>query len=235
MRRNIAIVLAGGRGSRMKSDIPKQYMMVNKKPLLYYSLKTFQDSFTDEIVLVCQEADIEFVRKEIVDKYDFNKVTTITAGGKERWNSVYNGLLAIYEKYGIADANVFIHDGARPCVDQEILNRALDNVTRYKACVAAVPVKDTIKVVAEDKTAVSTPDRRMLWQIQTPQVFDYKLVWDAYSALEQCKNAVTVTDDAMVVESFTDAKVYMSEGSYLNIKVTTPEDILIAEIFLNKN
>ena len=90
-------------------------------------------------------------------------------------------------------------------------------------------------MVAKDKTAVSTPDRRTLWQIQTPQVFDYKLVWDAYSALEQCKNAVTVTDDAMVVESFTDAKVYMSEGSYCNIKVTTPEDILIAEIFLNKN
>lgn len=234
MKKNIAIVLAGGHGSRMKSDVPKQYMQIAGRPLLYYSLKVFQDSFIDEIVLVCRESDIEFVRENIIKKYGFDKVSAIVPGGKERCDSVYNGLLALHRKYMSADANVFIHDGARPCLSQDILERALENVSANRACVAAVPVKDTIKIVSEDKTAISTPDRKTLWQIQTPQVFDYALVWEAYSALAACRESVSVTDDAMVVERFTDAKVYMCEGSYSNIKVTTPEDIRIAEIFLNK-
>lgn len=232
-KKNIAIVLAGGRGSRMRSDIPKQYMQINQKPLLYYPLKAFEDSFIDETVLVCPETDTDFIKKEIIQKYGFNKIKIIAPGGKERCDSVYNGLLAIQKHYPECDANIFIHDGARPCIDTEILNRALENVTVNRACVVAVPVKDTIKIVAEDKTAVSTPDRSTLWQIQTPQVFDYRLVLKAYSALAQCSEELTVTDDAMVVEHFTDAKVYMCEGSYSNIKVTTPEDIKIAGIFLN--
>lgn len=233
-KKNIAIVLAGGHGSRMKSDIPKQYMLINGKPLLYYSLSVFQDSFIDEIVLVCREADMDFVKNDIVAKYNFNKVKIIVPGGKERFNSVYNGLLAVHDRCGFNDANIFIHDGARPCIDSNILGRALECVTVNRACVVAVPVKDTIKIVAEDKTAVSTPDRSTLWQIQTPQVFDYGLIWEAYSALADNREDISVTDDAMVVERFTDAKVHMCEGSYFNIKVTTPEDIQIAEIFLNK-
>lgn len=233
-KKNIAIVLAGGHGSRMKSDIPKQYMVIKGKPLLYYSLSVFQDSFIDEIVLVCRSADIDFVKNDIVEKYNFNKVKIIVPGGKERFDSVYNGLSALHDRYGFIDANIFIHDGARPCIDSDILKRALESVTVNRACVAAVPVKDTIKVVAEDKTAVSTPDRNTLWQIQTPQVFDFGLIWEAYSALVDNREDISVTDDAMVVERFTDAKVYMCEGSYFNIKVTTPEDIQIAEIFLNK-
>lgn len=232
---NIALILAGGSGSRMQSAIPKQYMPVNQKPLLYYSIKAFQDSFMDEIALVCRDSDIAYVQRELVRKYNFNKVKIYARGGRERYESVYNGLMAIHERHcdaELSNANVFIHDGARPCVDSRILENALKNVTLYHACTAAVPVKDTIKIVSDDGAALSTPDRRTLWQVQTPQTFKFKLIWDAYRSLMSSGGDIEATDDAMTVELFTDTKVYMSEGSYRNIKVTTLEDIAIAEIFL---
>lgn len=239
--KNIAIVLAGGRGARMNSDIPKQYMDVAGKPLLYYSLAAFQQSFIDEIIIVCRKDDTDYVKNDIAGRYSIDKVTGIVHGGAQRYDSVYNGLKLIVGRCAEDDAyeaggiSVYIHDGARPCIDPDMLKRLRADVGNYGACVAAMPVKDTIKIADNAHFAVSTPDRNTLWMIQTPQVFDFRLIWGAYcSMLEDKPEQKHITDDAMLVERYTDKKVYMSEGSYRNIKVTTPEDIGIAELFLKK-
>jgi len=236
--RNIAIVLAGGSGSRMNSDVPKQYMKVCDKPILYYALKTFEESFVDEIILVVSEKDLQYCKTNIVDKYDFKKISKIVVGGKERYNSVYNGLQAIATDKNnqiiMKDINIFIHDGARPCVTTDILERCLETVKRTCACVAAVPVKDTIKIVDENGYAISTPDRNTLWQIQTPQVFSFEVIKNAYDNLMHLVTIEGITDDAMVVEHYSNVKVKMVEGSYDNIKVTTQGDIEIVKLYFKK-
>lgn len=230
MKRNCtAIVLAAGWGKRMRSKVPKQYLLLHDKPVIYYALKTFQDSFIDRIVLVTAKEDIEYCRKNIVEKYGFSKVKDIVAGGKERYHSVYEGIKAAQCDY------VFIHDGARPFVTEEILERAYLCVTQYDACVVGMPVKDTIKIADSDNFAVSTPSRNLVWSIQTPQVFAYDLIYKAYGSLmekerELLQKSVKITDDAMVVEMFGGQKVKLEEGSYENIKITTPEDLRIAEV-----
>lgn len=231
--RTTAIILAAGRGKRMQSDIRKQYLLLKGKPLLYYALKTFQDSFIDEIVLVTSEGEEAYCKREIVERYGFTKVVNIVAGGEERYHSVANGLAAVRE-----DGYVFIHDGARPFVSGEILERAYDAVKEHKACVVGMPVKDTIKVVDEKQFAIQTPNRESLWQMQTPQVFTAKLAKEAYGRLiaeerEIRKQGINITDDAMVVEMTMKHSVKLVEGSYENIKITTPEDLRIAEAFLS--
>lgn len=233
MEKFAAIVLSAGTGSRMKSDIPKQYMDLNGRPVIYYSLKAFEDSDVDSIVLVTGRDDIEYCRKEIVEKYGFTKVKVIVAGGAERYDSVFEGLKAIND----CDY-VMIHDGARPMLDSNIIERAWRGAVEYKACVVGMPVKDTIRIVGTDGTAISTPDRKSLWQIQTPQAFDYRLIYEAYSKVladvKAGKQKANITDDAMIVECASNVKVHMTEGDYHNIKITTPEDIQVAEIFLKK-
>ena len=128
---------------------------------------------------------------------------------------------------------VFIHDGARPFVNDTILHRAYDAVSQYKACVVGMPVKDTIKIAGEDGFAKETPNRSLVWAVQTPQVFDVALIKEAYSKLMECDD-IPVTDDAMVAEQMLGTKVKLVEGSYENIKITTPEDLIIAESFLKK-
>lgn len=227
-----AIVLSAGKGSRMGSDVPKQYLELSGHPIIYYPLKTFQDSFVDKIVLVCASGDIDYCKK-IVSDNGFDKVVAIVEGGKERYHSVYNGLLAI------PDADyVFIHDGARAFVDEDTLNRCYADVKKYKACVAAVPVKDTIKI-GKDGFIESTPDRRTLYSMQTPQTFEYDLIKGAYDKLieEEQKilsKGISVTDDTFVLELFSDIRVYLSEGSYNNIKITTPEDLAFGKMLLDK-
>lgn len=223
-----AVVLAAGHGKRMKSKIPKQYMLLEDKPIIYYALRTFQNSFVNRIVLVAAEDDIEYCRQSIIKKYGFTKVTDIVAGGKERYHSVYEGLKAAKCDY------VFIHDGARPFLTEEILRRAYECVAQYDACVVGMPVKDTVKIADSDNYAVSTPRRDLVWAVQTPQVFEYNLIYKAYSLLiekeqELSKQSIKITDDAMVVETFTNRKVKLVEGSYENIKITTPEDLRIAK------
>lgn len=233
MEKFAAIVLSAGTGSRMKSDIPKQYMDLNGRPVIYYSLKAFEDSNVESIVLVTGRDDIEYCRKEIVEKYGFTKVKAIVAGGAERYDSVFEGLKAIND----CDY-VMIHDGARPMLDSNIIERAWRGAVEYKACVVGMPVKDTIRIVGTDGTAISTPDRKSLWQIQTPQAFDYRLIYEAYSKVladvKAGKQKANITDDAMIVECASNVKVHMTEGDYRNIKITTPEDIQVAEIFLKK-
>lgn len=229
-----AIVLAAGRGTRMQSSIPKQYLLLKGKPALYYSLKVFQESFVDKIILVASENDMEHCRHDIVRRFGFDKVAAVVAGGKERYHSVQRGLKAA----GECDY-IFIHDGARPFVTADILGRAYACVREHGACVAGMPVKDTIKIADEHGFALSTPRRDRVWMVQTPQAFSGNLIRDAYSALaekeeELVRQGVRITDDAMVVETFTDVKVKLVEGSYENIKITTPEDLQVAESFFTK-
>lgn len=233
-KRTAAIVLAAGSGKRMESNIKKQYMLIGDKPVVYYSLKIFQESFVDEIVLVVSPGDVSYCKKEIVEKYGFDKVSCIVEGGKERYHSVSRGLSSL-----TSCDYVFIHDGARPMLTAEMLERLYSCVLEYGACVAGMPVKDTIKIADRNHNIVSTPDRRLVFMVQTPQVFAYPLIKNAYDNLieneqELQENGIAITDDAMVVETFTGHKVKLAEGSYENIKITTPEDIFIAENFLKK-
>lgn len=227
-----AIILAAGRGTRMGGDVPKQYLMLKGKPVLYYSLKVFQDSFIDKIILVASEKEVEYCREKVVGHFGFGKVAAVTAGGNERYHSVWEGLKAA----GECDY-IFIHDGARPFVTEDILERAYANVSKYHACVVGMPVKDTIKIADENGFCASTPSRDSVWAVQTPQVFSYPLIKDAYGTLmkkerECLGRGLRITDDAMVVETFTDRKVKLVEGSYRNIKLTTPEDLKVAESLL---
>lgn len=231
MGKTVAIVLAAGRGKRMQSDVAKQYLLVRNKPVLYYSLKAFQDSLVDEIILVTAEREIAYCKDEIVEKYAFSKVTQIVAGGKERYHSVHNGLKACED----ADI-VLIHDGARPFVDDAIIARNINTVKEYGACVTGMPVKDTIKISDAEGFVQETPRRDLIWTIQTPQTFRYDLIRNAYDTFlnneeENCK-LYNVTDDAMVAELFGGLKVKLVEGSYNNVKITTPEDMVLAEAIL---
>lgn len=223
-----AIVLAAGQGKRMGTKIQKQYLELDGKPVLYYSLRAFEDSkLIDEIVLVVGANQKEYCEKEIVFKYNFQKVKTIVEGGAERYHSVSNGLQEVDEGY------VFIHDGARPFVNEEILQRVYDEVIVNKACVVGMPVKDTVKIADANGFADITPDRNLLWQVQTPQVFEVSLIKEAYKKLME-SDTIKVTDDAMVVEQMLGDKVKLVMGSYENIKITTPDDLKIAENFLRK-
>lgn len=224
-----AIVLAGGQGKRMGTKVQKQYLEVKGKPVLYYALYTFEcTAFIDEIVLVVGEGQELYCREEIVEKYGFTKVSQIVAGGKERYHSVWNGLQAVAD-----EGYVFIHDGARPFVTEEILVRAYQEVQAHRACVVGMPVKDTIKIADTAGFASETPNRDLLWAVQTPQVFETTLVKEAYGRLLQQKE-ICVTDDAMVVEQVLGERVKLVQGSYENIKITTPEDLEIAGIFVEK-
>lgn len=224
---NTAIVLAGGSGKRMNSDIPKQYLLLSGKPVIYYSLKAFQDNpHIDNIILVTAEAYIDYVRENILDE-TLSKVSQVIQGGRERYDSVFKGLCCIKEP-----GYVFIHDGARPCISQKLIDDCYANVVKNGACIAAVPVKDTIKIADAEGYAAKTPDRSTLWQIQTPQVFQYDIIKGAYDDLYASGRFDGVTDDAMVLERYGGHRIKLVNSDYRNIKITTPEDMNTAEIFI---
>ena len=229
-----AVILAGGKGSRMNLDIPKQYLMLNDKPLLYYTIKAFEESRVDEIIVVTGDGIIngmteqDYCQKCIIQEFHFNKVKAYAKGGRERYNSVMNGLSEVNP---VSDY-VMVHDGARPCVSSEFINRCIDEVSEFGSSVAAVPVKDTIKIVDADMNVEGTPDRSCLWQIQTPQSFRYSDLTAAYNSLKKDDNPWNITDDAMVMEKYGHEKVHITQGDYTNIKVTTREDLDILKIFM---
>ena len=218
-----AIVLAAGQGKRMHSKIQKQFLEIGGKPVLYYSLHCFQESpLIRDIILVTGEEMISYCEQEIVKKYGFSKVRKVTAGGKERYDSVYAGLLCCQDT-----DYVYIHDGARPFITEEMVQRGYEAVKRNNACVMGMPSKDTVKLADSSGYVKETPDRKIVWNIQTPQIFSYDLIRGIRK-----KDMTGVTDDAMVVEQETGTKILLVEGSYQNIKITTPEDLAIAEAFL---
>jgi len=227
-RRIGAVVLAGGQGKRMKSTVQKQYMMLEGRPLITYALEAFEQSPVDAIVLVVAAGEVDYVRREILPLCRLTKLAAVTEGGKERYHSVYAGLKSLKD----CDY-VLIHDGARPLVDEGIIGRSIEGAVRWDACVAAMPVKDTIKVSDDQGFACGTPDRSHLWQVQTPQAFSYSLVWEAYSRIMADPGLQQgITDDAMVVERQAGYPVKLVEGSYENLKITTPEDLILAQALL---
>jgi 2-C-methyl-D-erythritol 4-phosphate cytidylyltransferase len=227
MSKNYAVIVAAGRGRRMEANINKQFLRIKDKPLLYYSLNTFSNSdLIDGIIIVCAESEIDYCKKEIVEKYKIDKVLKIVSGGKERQDSVYNGLKAI-EDCEI----VLIHDGARPFITDDIIGSGIKYAKIYGACTCGVMPKDTIKIRNKEGFSTETPDRNKLFLVQTPQCFKYNLISNCHEKL--LKKSITVTDDTTVVEYY-NHKVYLYEGSYKNIKVTTPEDLDIAEKILEQ-
>lgn len=230
MNKITAIVLAAGSGSRMKSKTKKQFMEIKGKPVIWYSLFEFEKSRVDEIILVTGKEDIDYCKKEIVEKYNLKKIKNVVAGGSKRYESVYNGLKEVTGNI------VLIHDGARPLINNEIIERSIEGTIKSHACVVGVPVKDTIKRANKEGYIIDTPNRSELWITQTPQSFKTDLVKMAYKKmkeeLEKGNTTLNITDDAMVVEEFTTNQVRFVQGDYKNIKVTTPEDIDIAELFI---
>lgn len=260
-----AIIVAAGTGKRMNSSVKKQYMEIAGYPVLYHTLKAFEESRVDKIVIVTGADETEYVIKEIVEKYYFKKVKAVCIGGRERYDSVHEGLKVLLENTSSADATVhsddcgyvLIHDGVRPLITVDLINYCIEKVTEYGAVIPGVPEKDTVKEANADMEVAGTPDRKKLYRIQTPQCFKLELIKEAfekfYSTMlrdnktnmgsgevnrqkEDLKgdSSVSITDDAMLVEKYTGHKVKIIEGDYKNIKITTPEDIGLAEFYLSE-
>lgn len=218
------VIPAAGMGKRMESKINKQFMLINNKPVLAHTIGKFcKEDVIDEIIVVTREDEIELCKEMVIDRYNYEKVSKIVAGGKERLDSVYNGLMSVDEKAEV----VLIHDGARPFVSSSTIINSIEKTLEYKACVVGVPVKDTIKKVDLNNNITVTPDRSSLWAVQTPQSFDYKLLMEAYEKAKETD--CLATDDSMLVEKL-GYKVKMLMGNYNNIKITTPEDLKFAEL-----
>lgn len=233
-----AIVLAAGVGSRMNTKTAKQFLEVDGHEVLYYALYAFHiHPEIDAVILVTKEEFIHHCRKELVEKYNLSKVVEICAGGKERYDSVYKGLCKI--KTTADDDIVLIHDGARPFVTQTMITESIACAKKCGACTVGVPAKDTIKIVDEEKYGVNTPDRSRVYQIQTPQTFRVNLLQQAYEQMygEQAKigEIYNITDDTMLVERYTGVHSKVVDGAYENIKITTPEDLEIAKIFVKNS
>lgn len=243
-KRCTAVVLAAGSGSRMHSSVPKQFMKLKGKPLIWYALQAVERSaIIDDCILVTGAEDIAYVRRQIVEKYGFAKVDTITAGGSERYESVARAMTVLESgdmRVANRDGYVFIHDGARPFLTEKILEDTFAAAYAYGACVAAMPVKDTIKLADEEEYAVETPNRSRVWMVQTPQVFEVQMICEAYRRLMAQlpmlqQRGIQITDDAMVVETMLNRHVKLVEASYENMKITTSEDMQIAKTLLGKN
>ncbi len=224
--KNSVIIVAAGSGKRMKSTIAKQYIELKGRTILSYTVETFEKSDNiDEIILVTSQEAIDFVTKNIVNKYQFTKVKAVVAGGAERQDSVYNGLKKVSKDTDV----VLIHDGVRPFVNDSYITKLESIAMEFGACVLGAPVKDTIKICDSEGYIVDTPNRSTLWLAQTPQCFKYDVIINAYE--KAYKEGYTGTDDSVLVEK-TGVKVKMVEGDYNNIKITTPEDLYIGEVIL---
>ncbi len=220
-----AVIVSAGNSSRM-GGVNKQFLEIEGMPVLARTISVFQKSNQiDEIVVVTRECDIAAV-SELVDKYDFNKVSSIVKGGETRQFSVYNGVISTAKN---ADF-VAIHDGARPLVTEKVIIDTLSIAFEFDAAATGVRVKDTVKQVNDCDDIIATPDRAYLRFIQTPQIFNKQLYIDAVNTVENSKD---FTDDCMLIEAYGKTVKYV-DGDYENIKITTPEDIELAESFLKR-
>lgn len=218
-----AVILAGGKGKRMNSPISKQFIELKRKPIIYYTIKKFNDNKQiDNIVVVLSAEEIEYFKENVLKKYDI-RVDKIIAGGVERQDSVYNGLKSLENSE--TDV-VLIHDGARPFISDRIINEGIKYAKIYGASAPGVMPKDTIKIKDESNFSINTPNRETLVAIQTPQVFNFNEILECHKKVKLDK--LIVTDDTMVIENC-GKKVYLYDGEYTNIKVTTPEDLILAE------
>ena len=224
---NGVVIVAAGTGSRMNADINKQFIKLNNKEVIVHTIEKFYNNKNiNDIVVVIREDEQEYFNENIINKYKFNNIK-IAYGGKERQDSVYNGIKKLA---GNCDV-ILIHDGARPFVTNSIIENAIKEAKQHNAVVVGVKVKDTIKVVGENGNVIDTPNRSYLWSVQTPQVFKYDVITKAYE--DAYNNNYYGTDDAMLVERI-GYDIKMVEGSYDNIKITTPEDLNFGEQILKK-
>ena len=227
--RVIALIPAAGMGKRMGAGINKQYLLLRGRPILAHTIEVFERApFVDDIYVIIPEQEIPFCREEVVSRYGFTKVRSIVAGGEERQHSVINGLRAV--ESAADDDVVLIHDGVRPFVTPPILEHAVATAAESDGALVAVPAKDTIKVVV-DGIIRETPPRERLWLAQTPQAFRYGIIRAAHEAAA-AENYLG-TDDATLVERL-GREVRVVVGDYRNIKITTPEDLVLAEAFLSE-
>jgi 2-C-methyl-D-erythritol 4-phosphate cytidylyltransferase len=221
----IAIVPSAGIGKRFNSKTKKPYEKLNNKPLIIWALETLQNMFEiHEIIPVLKESDMEYGVK-IFEKYSISKVKRIAPGGTRRQDSVFHGIKLIDDKKCI----VLVHDGVRPFIDIHIVREAIKQIKDCDGVVIGVPLKDTIKEV-QKSFIKNTLKRDMLWSIQTPQIFYYKPLVNSYE--KAMKDSFYSTDDSSLVERY-GGRIKVIMGSYSNIKITTPEDLMIAELFSN--
>lgn len=224
--KTVAIIPAGGAGRRLASSVAKQYLLLDGVPVLARTLKIFQQAkVIDEIILVVPPDDLVFAQKQLVEKYSLTRVSAVVAGGNERQDSVRNGLCAIAGICGV----VVIHDGVRPLLTCEMITNVVAAAKNAGASSTGVKVKDTVKRTAGSDLVEATLPRNNLWLTQTPQAFDFDVLQKAYAAAANDK--FYGTDDASLVERI-GVKVKMIGGSYENIKITTPDDLLVAEAFI---
>ncbi|KJS22799.1 MAG: hypothetical protein VR72_04575 [Clostridiaceae bacterium BRH_c20a] len=223
--KTVAVIVAAGQGSRMGTKVNKQYLNLMDKPILVHTLEVFEKHpLIDGIIVVSRQDEVNFCYQEIVKPYHFNKVLEVVVGGKERQDSVFEGLKALPVQCEL----VVVHDGARPLIAQNIISEAIALAQEKEAAIVAVPVKDTIKRVISGAVRETIP-RGEIWAVQTPQVFNRELLLKAYQfAYEQ---GICGTDDASLIELIgKDVRVVL--GSYENIKITTPEDLDIGNAIL---
>lgn len=225
---NCAIIMAAGKGRRMKTNVNKQFILLKDRPILSYTIDKFQkNSSIDEIIIVAAADEINFCKNEIVYKYNFDKVKKIIPGGKERQESVMNGLMAV-EQGDI----VLIHDGARPFVNDRIIDQGIEYAKIHGGAACGMTPKDTIKIRNVGGFSEKTLDRSKLFCVQTPQCFKYDEILKAHIYAKE--NNIPATDDTMVFEMMGN-RVYLYEGSYNNIKITTPEDLYSAEKIIDSD
>lgn len=225
---SFALIPAAGMGKRMGASINKQYLQLGGVPIVARTISVFEHSpFIDAVYLVIPADEIPYCREHVVEACGFRKVVEIVAGGKERQNSVMNGLNAIARR-AAADDVVLIHDGVRPFITRQLLRESIDLARSGDGALVAVPAKDTIKTV-RDGIVIDTPPRETLWQAQTPQSFRFGVIHEAHLAAE--REGFMGTDDASLVER-RGGRIRVVRGDYRNIKITTPEDLVLAEAFL---
>jgi len=221
-----ALIPAAGRGRRMAEEIPKAFLPMGGAPLLAHTLQQFEScSGVEEVIVLAPPGNGVQPAEELVKRHGFRKVSRIVPGGAERQDSVYAGLKALGPRSDL----VLIHDGARPFITPDLIERVVAETRGSRAAVAAIPVRDTIKEVGEDGRVLKTLTRDCLWEIQTPQGFHYSLILEAYE--EAFRDGFYGTDDAALVERLgVEVKVVL--GSRYNLKITTPEDLVLGEALL---
>jgi 2-C-methyl-D-erythritol 4-phosphate cytidylyltransferase len=224
-----ALIPAAGSGRRMQSGINKQYLELAGQPILAHTLRLFDEHpAVGGIWLIASAAELDYCRTEVVEHFGFSKIRGIITGGAERQDSVRNGLRACP---AAPDELVLIHDGARPLLNRELIDRVASAASSFGAAVVGAPVKDTIKQVGDNRNIISTPPRDTLWLAQTPQAFRYEIILAAHE--KAFREGYRGTDDASLVE-WNGGTVVMVEGDYRNLKITTPEDLVLARALLGQ-
>lgn len=224
---NIAIIPAGGKGSRFNSPIPKQYVKVLGKELIAYTIDIFQKSpLVDEIIIPASISYLDDL-KEIKKKYNFDKITGIVEGGKERQDSVYNGLTS--RKFSNGDL-IVVHDAARALLSQSLLEKAINEAKKYDSVIVAINARDTL--LKAEKYVTEYIDRSKVYYAQTPQIFRYSLLSKAFELAN--KSGFYGTDESMLVRN-AGIDVRIVEGEFINFKITTKNDLDIFESVLTNS